>query len=475
MRPIREIAQEIEKDWGGKISPHARPYLNAMHSLIHIDDPYMADNGRSIVAYFLSNASSYKGETAKRIKKELNDMLKNKSAAVRIAKEIKIAAFKYTGDWKKDFNDEHPLLPDMIAETVAQNAIPEKRKELEKFLLDRFANTYKANKSFGKDILNGKGNSGRDKLYVYFEHWANSWLRSASKTKIAAQIINAVDKDKYLKTLSLFGKSGKVWSGSLDEFFDIVKLSNIDKEKIEEGLTKDGEFKFIWKDFPADLNLKGKRVDNLRGYNLSMDVLPPIVNAKIAGSGTVPNFVRFEETYETDDYPYGRERTKATFKVDKRGDNKERIERITIDPKTGRVNKPKYTTFASSAILGISNDNKVYPITGTAGQISVWNSDMQHQVASVFTNDPDYEKLAKALKIEQGAHDVQVKKTPTGAVINGLQGKSVKIREILEIAGLTPEQIADIEVVKRKDSFINVEWRINFKSNTEPYTIIIRS
>jgi hypothetical protein len=36
------------------------------------------DSGRSIVAYFLSNASTWRGETAKRIKLELNKMLKSR-------------------------------------------------------------------------------------------------------------------------------------------------------------------------------------------------------------------------------------------------------------------------------------------------------------------------------------------------------------------------------------------------------------
>ena len=41
-----------------------------------ISDPYYADSARSIIAYFLANAGTWKGETARRIKKELKDMLK---------------------------------------------------------------------------------------------------------------------------------------------------------------------------------------------------------------------------------------------------------------------------------------------------------------------------------------------------------------------------------------------------------------
>jgi hypothetical protein len=80
-RPLYEIAREVKQNWkksvsGTDLNYAARPYLEAMESLDKISDPYGMDSGKSIVAYFLSNASSYRGETAKRIKKELNAMLK---------------------------------------------------------------------------------------------------------------------------------------------------------------------------------------------------------------------------------------------------------------------------------------------------------------------------------------------------------------------------------------------------------------
>jgi hypothetical protein len=75
VRPLYEIAKEINKDWS-KVYFGAVPYLNAMYSLELITDRYGLDSGKSIVAYFLSNASTWKGETAKRVKLELNAMLK---------------------------------------------------------------------------------------------------------------------------------------------------------------------------------------------------------------------------------------------------------------------------------------------------------------------------------------------------------------------------------------------------------------
>lgn len=74
-RPICNIASEIYADWKN-VSPYAAPYLEAMMDLDKITDRYMMDSGRSIVAYFLSNAQQWKGDKAKEIKKELNKLLK---------------------------------------------------------------------------------------------------------------------------------------------------------------------------------------------------------------------------------------------------------------------------------------------------------------------------------------------------------------------------------------------------------------
>lgn len=74
-RPLNQIADEISKDWKS-VNYAAKPYLDAMHTLKSISDNYYQDSGSSIVAYFLSNARSWKGDTAKSIKKELNVILK---------------------------------------------------------------------------------------------------------------------------------------------------------------------------------------------------------------------------------------------------------------------------------------------------------------------------------------------------------------------------------------------------------------
>lgn len=73
-RAINEIAREIDKDWGEKVNYAARPYLDAMYSLRNITDAFLLDSGKSVVLYFLANASTWRGETARRIKKELRSL-----------------------------------------------------------------------------------------------------------------------------------------------------------------------------------------------------------------------------------------------------------------------------------------------------------------------------------------------------------------------------------------------------------------
>ena len=74
-RPIHEIAEEVYADWGTKLSPYAKDYLDAMTTLDRITDTFYCDSGKSVVSYFLANASGWRGETARRIKKELNALL----------------------------------------------------------------------------------------------------------------------------------------------------------------------------------------------------------------------------------------------------------------------------------------------------------------------------------------------------------------------------------------------------------------
>lgn len=72
-RPLHVIAAEIRKTWP-KVYFGAVPYVEAMSCLDKITDNYGQDSGKSIVLYFLANATTWRGEDAKRIKTELKKL-----------------------------------------------------------------------------------------------------------------------------------------------------------------------------------------------------------------------------------------------------------------------------------------------------------------------------------------------------------------------------------------------------------------
>lgn len=73
-RPLFQIAAEIFHLWK-KPSYAAMPYLTALRHLNTPRDSYGADTGESVVLYFLSNASGWRGPDARRIKAELKQHL----------------------------------------------------------------------------------------------------------------------------------------------------------------------------------------------------------------------------------------------------------------------------------------------------------------------------------------------------------------------------------------------------------------
>ena len=83
-RSLSDIARDIRRDWKN-VNYGAVPYLDAMRDLDSINDKYGADDARMIVAYFLSNATTWRGETAKAIKAELKAMMSSKTASQRTA------------------------------------------------------------------------------------------------------------------------------------------------------------------------------------------------------------------------------------------------------------------------------------------------------------------------------------------------------------------------------------------------------
>jgi hypothetical protein len=75
-RSISSIARDIKRVWK---NPYfgAKPYLDAMEYLDNINDKYIYDDAKSVIMYFLANASTFRGNDAKILKAELKELLKH--------------------------------------------------------------------------------------------------------------------------------------------------------------------------------------------------------------------------------------------------------------------------------------------------------------------------------------------------------------------------------------------------------------
>jgi hypothetical protein len=74
-RPVYKIAADILNDWN-RPNYAALPYLTAMLTINSHCENYGQDTAKSIILYFLSNASTYRGSKAKELKSELKTLIK---------------------------------------------------------------------------------------------------------------------------------------------------------------------------------------------------------------------------------------------------------------------------------------------------------------------------------------------------------------------------------------------------------------
>ncbi len=88
-RPLNKIAAEIDAimhETRRNTNPcpawvtHSRPYVSAMLSMKSFKEWYGIDSGVEIGQRFLHNAHSWRGDAARRIKAELNELLKEANA-----------------------------------------------------------------------------------------------------------------------------------------------------------------------------------------------------------------------------------------------------------------------------------------------------------------------------------------------------------------------------------------------------------
>ena len=73
-RALYKIARDIRNDWAN-VNYAAKPYLDAMEQLTSINDTFFMDDAKSVVLYFLANASGWRGAKAREIKAELKQII----------------------------------------------------------------------------------------------------------------------------------------------------------------------------------------------------------------------------------------------------------------------------------------------------------------------------------------------------------------------------------------------------------------
>lgn len=76
-RPLWAISKDIRANWE---NPYfgAIPYIDALSQLDNVGEKFGFDDAKSLIMYFLANASTWRGNDAKRIKAELKTMIGSK-------------------------------------------------------------------------------------------------------------------------------------------------------------------------------------------------------------------------------------------------------------------------------------------------------------------------------------------------------------------------------------------------------------
>ena len=110
------------------------------------------------------------------------------------------------------------------------------------------------------------------------------------------------------------------------------------------------------------------------------------------------NYTNPRTELTVNDWPYGRLRTTAIFSIEQ-VKGKERAVRSTINPKTGRANKPKKTTYSLKARIVDGSDGRTYIAELTNyGAVSIMQSNLQYQHEYISDNDSRYADLLELFK-----------------------------------------------------------------------------
>lgn len=93
------------------------------------------------------------------------------------------------------------------------------------------------------------------------------------------------------------------------------------------------------------------------------------------------------------DWPSGRHRTTATFRIETHPTRGERVVRTTLHPKTGRPSAPKTTTYARRVRIVDGDDGRTYLVEDTGTHLTVRQGNMQYEQETLWPRDPRYSTL----------------------------------------------------------------------------------
>lgn len=96
---------------------------------------------------------------------------------------------RYTGNFELDFNEDSPLIPELVLESVVSQYADDdgQAADLAVFLVDKFKRLYSNNASFGKKFEK-QDTKARDLMKNFARHWSEGWLKKNYPKQYAARI-----------------------------------------------------------------------------------------------------------------------------------------------------------------------------------------------------------------------------------------------------------------------------------------------
>lgn len=99
-----------------------------------------------------------------------------------------------------------------------------------------------------------------------------------------------------------------------------------------------------------------------------------------------------------EDWPSGRFKTKAIFKVECKCNKGQRATRTTINPKTNKPNATKVMTYSDRVLFVDGDDGKLYIIELCQTHITVMRGTFDYQQETLFPNNPRYAAVRALFK-----------------------------------------------------------------------------